>query len=295
MGSGSLAPSACSRSRSAAVRQLRGVGAGHLLEAPLDDAGQRGTGARLQPDRQPLQPRAARDVALRSGHGREVVEQERHRGHVPRGLEQPQPVAQQRAGELDLAQLEPRRAQLVERPRFLGPLPEAAVEDERLLERLGRGRVVVGEVVEDANAPQRVGGPAVVAQLAVERQRLVDDRPPGESLVDIERHVHREAEREVVERVRDLRAVALGPPQRERLLVVRPGAREVPLPVRDAAEHLVGPRAEGRRGRGEPRARDELRDPGPGIGEVAALLPEPPDGGDDPQRDLGVAVGVAPM
>ena len=64
----------------------------------------------------------------------------------------------------------------MQRPRLLGAVADLAVEGEGRLERRRGGDVVAREEVLDADAPVDVGLAGVVAERAVDRQRLGQQR-----------------------------------------------------------------------------------------------------------------------
>ena len=85
------------------------------------------------------------------------------------------------------------------------------------------------------------------------------------------------------------------PPDGEGGLVVGAGPVDLAVPVDDPAQHLVRPGAQRAPGSSEPRPADQRRDQRARLAQVAALLPEPPDGRRDPERELGVAARVGPV
>src|SRR5262245_37687742 len=92
----------------------------------------------------------------------------------------------------------------VERPRLHRPVADAAEDLERLLEaRHARGRAAP-EIVVVADAPEHVRLASLVADLAVDLKGLLDLFAALALFVRVDRDIDREAERVVVERVRDL-------------------------------------------------------------------------------------------
>ena len=172
--------------------------------AVLHDAGEAGARGRLDPAGQALEPRgAARSPSADRDRG-EVVEPERHAGDVARRHEQPQ--ARRRAA----------RARRRVSPSLSRDSPSWCSDHAswvRSPSRRYRARAASNagaaaalssrEVVLDADAPEHVRLAVLVAQLAVDREGLVEQRvgpraarPAAAPAQD----AHREAEREVVGR-----------------------------------------------------------------------------------------------
>ena len=154
------------------------------------------------------------------------------------------------------------------------------------LERLARRPRCRARSSGGCPCPTHVRLALLVAELAVDRQRLVEQRvPPARGVVASSwtSPIVKQNER-LYERVRDL---APGRPSRARWPAPPRSAAwragEVAVPVHDPAQHLVGPRAE--RGRADANHGRATRPPTPRprLGEVAALLPQAPDRGRDAQ------------
>ena len=107
-------------------------------------------------------------------------------------------------------------------PRLEGAVTDPLRKREGQLEHLARRHVLGGEVVPDPHAPQDARLAVLVAELAVQAKGFVEQRggeprPGFVSFRVARRGGQGVGERQVVQRVRDLAAVAQLTPGRERL------------------------------------------------------------------------------
>ncbi len=194
------------------------------------------------------------------------------------------------ARRLAFAESEQARPLHVQRPGLHRPVADPPVDRERLVELDDAGSRVALEVALVAHAPQDVGLAPLVAQRPVQLERLLE-RDPAEAIgIDdpgrLERvDRHGEAERVVVERVGELRPVAVGAPQRHRLLVGEAHRRDVRLPPAHAAQRLEQPCPQDRRPVRPGGSRHGVQPPAC-LEQVPPHLPEPPQGEGEPDRRL---------
>ena len=235
-------------------------------------------------------------VAVGRRERREVVEHQGHARRVARSVELPHGLAERSPGHLPVARAEPREAEHVQRPGLHRPVAHPPVDGERGLELVGPGPGLPAEVVVVADAPQDVRLALLVAELAVEGERLVEHGQGDPARVGVTR-ASCPAPSRTRSRTSSCRERWRAPACRRRSATApRPRRRapriavDVALPPAHPAQRLHQPGPERRRVV-RPRCRGHPLETAAGLGQVATLLPEPPQREGKPDRGLAVAIG----